>query len=218
MGAPWTQIRLNLLIFKYFICIGYDDEAEVHGKICYLINTAFYLLTVRLPQTTRGFDRKTMNIYRLLHITPMPESRRLRLRRYFMDREVSQELHRFTKNGGDSTEFWDYNNWQFEYQQLDEDEASFHSRQLLGRARELRIPTPQVFVGSALSPDYQRSGLDGHRYYLSLTGEQKVRSAIREEEKYRAERWARRIPYMTALSGLIGTITGLVALLANWGS
>lgn len=159
-----------------------------------------------------------MNIYRLLNITPMPEGMRLRLRRYFMDREVDQERRRFIKNGGHSTEFWDNGNWQFEYQFLEEDEASFHSRQLLGRARELRIPTPPVFVGDVLSPDYQRSGLDGHRYYLSLAGEQKVRSAIREEEKYRSERWARRIPYITALSGLIGTITGLVALLAKWGS
>lgn len=159
-----------------------------------------------------------MNIIRLLNITPMPESMRLRLRRYFIDREVDQERRRFIKNGGHSTEFWDNGNWQLEYQFLEEDEASFHSRQLLGRARELRIPTPPVFVGDVLSPDYQRSGLYGHRYYLSLAGEQKVRSAIREEEKYRSERWARRIPYITALSGLIGTITGLVALLAKWGS
>ncbi|WP_323878645.1 hypothetical protein [Aeromonas hydrophila] len=159
-----------------------------------------------------------MNIFRLLHIMPMPEGRRLRLRRYFLDRKVDQDRRQFIKSGGDSTTFWEINDWPFEYEILDEDEASFHSRQLLSRARELRIPTPSVFVGGALSPDYQRSGLDGRRYYLSLLGEQKVRSAIREEEKYRSERWARRIPYITALSGLIGTVTGLVALLAQWSS
>lgn len=159
-----------------------------------------------------------MNIYRLLHITPMPEGMRLRLRRYFMDREVDRERRRIIKNGGNANDIWEDGSWQFEYQLLEEDEASFHSRQLLGRARELRIPTPSVFEDNVLSADYQRSGLDGHRYYLSLAGEQTVRSAIREEEKYRAERWARRIPYITALSGLIGTITGLVALLAKWGS
>lgn len=159
-----------------------------------------------------------MNIYRLIHITPMPEGMRLRFRRYFMDREVDRERRRIIKNGGDANDIWEDGSWQFEYQLLEEDEASFHSRQLLGRARELRIPTPSVFEENVLSADYQRSGLDGHRYYLSLVGEQTVRSAIREEEKYRSERWARRIPYITALSGLIGTITGLVALLAKWGS
>jgi hypothetical protein len=58
--------------------------------------------------------------------------------------------------------------------------------------------------------------VDGRRYYLPIAGEQKVRTAIREEEKYRAERWARGIPYITALSGLIGTATGFIALLAKW--
>ena len=68
----------------------------------------------------------------------------------------------------------------------------------------------------AISEDYQPSGLDGHRYFLSLVGEQKVRAAIREEERYRSERWTCRIPYLTALSGLVGTVTGLIALLAKW--
>lgn len=151
-------------------------------------------------------------------MTPMPEGTRLRLRRSFMDREVDRERRRIVKNGGNAADLWEDGNWQFEYQFLEEDEASFHSRQLLRRARELRIPTPSVFNGDVLSADYQRSGVDGHRYFLSLTGEQKVRAAIREEEKYRSERWARRIPYITALSGLIGTITGLVALLLKWGT
>ena len=159
-----------------------------------------------------------MNIYRLLNITPMPEGTRLRLRRHFMDREVDAERRRTIKKGGSAEDVWENGNWQFEYQFLEEDEANFHSRQLLRRARELRIPTPPVMEGNVLSEDYQRSGLDGHRHFLSLVGEQKVRSAINEEEKYRSERWARRIPYITALSGLIGTVTGLVALLAKWGS
>lgn len=159
-----------------------------------------------------------MNIYRLLYTTPMPEGVRLRLRRHLMDRKVDRERHRVVKIGGSAADIWEDGIWQFEYQLLEEDEASFHSRLLLRRARKLRIPAPSVFEGNVLSADYQRSGLDGHRYYLSLAGEQKVRSAIREEERYRSERWARRIPYITALSGLIGTIIGLVALLAKWGS
>lgn len=159
-----------------------------------------------------------MNIYQLLHMTPMPEGTRLKFRRYFLDREVDRKRRLIVRNGGNAADIWEDGNWQIEYQFLEEDEASFHSRQLLDRARQLRIPTPPVFEGAALSADYQRSGLDDHRHYLSLAGEQKVRSAIREEEKYRSERWARRIPYITALSGLIGTITGLAALLANWKS
>lgn len=161
---------------------------------------------------------KSLNTFRLLYLTPMPEGARLLLRRFFMDRAMDKERRQIIKNGGSVAEAWESGDWQFEYQLLEEDEASFHSRQLLGRARRLRIPTPPLMDGTAVSADYQPSGLDGHRYFLSLSGEQKVRAAIRDEEKYRSERWARRIPYLTALSGLIGTITGLVALLVKWGS
>jgi hypothetical protein len=157
-----------------------------------------------------------MNIYRTLHLTPMPAGIRLRLRRYFMDREFDRERRRIIKSGGSPQDAWEHGDWHFEYQMLEEDEASFHSRQLLGRARELRIPTPSYFDGETLSADYKRSGLDGNRYFLSIAGEQKVRSAIREEEKYRSERWTRRIPYITAVSGLVGTITGLTAILTKW--
>lgn len=154
-----------------------------------------------------------MNIYEFLHIAPIPESLRLRLRRSLMDREFERERLKLAKQGGLAADLWQSGNWQFEYQLLEEDEARFHSRQLLDRARQLRLPTPPVFEGGVLSSDYQQSGIDGHRYFLSLTGEQKLRTAIREEEKYRSERWTRRIPYVTAISGLIGMITGLVATL-----
>lgn len=157
-----------------------------------------------------------MNINRLLHLTPMPEGIRLRLRRFLMDREIDKERRKALRNGGNASDVWEDDKWQFEYQMLEEDEASFHSRELLGRARRLRIPTPPLMDDNTISADYQRSGLDGRRYFLSLVGEQKVRAAIRDEERYRSERWVRRIPYLTALTGLVGTVTGLIALLAKW--
>jgi hypothetical protein len=159
-----------------------------------------------------------MNVYRLLRATPMPEGARLRLRRFFMDRELDRERRQIMKNGGSAADVWEGGNWSFEYDMLEEDEARFHTRSLLSRARELRIMRPPVYEGDALSADYRPSGLDGRRYYLSIEGEQKLRTAIREEEKYRSERWARRIPYITALSGLIGTATGLVAVFVKLGS
>lgn len=150
----------------------------------------------------------------------MPEGTRLRLRRYLLDRAVDRDRRRAIKNGGAARDIWEDGNWSFEYDLLEEEEAKFHSRSLLSRARVLRLMTPAIHTDEdgTLSSDYRRSGIDGSRYYLSIVGEQKLRAAIREEEKYRAERWARRIPYITALSGLIGTTTGLIALLAKWGS
>lgn len=156
-----------------------------------------------------------MNIYRLLHSLPISQGMRLHLQRYLMDKEVDRETRAALKNGASPDDVWQHGNWQIEYQFLEDDEARYHSRQLLGRARRLRIPVPPLMDGNALSNDYQRSDVDGGRYFLSIAGEQKVRAAIREEERYRSERWARRIPYITALAGLIGTATGLIALLTR---
>jgi hypothetical protein len=161
---------------------------------------------------------KLMKIFRPLYTMLVPEGVRLVRRRRVLEREMEKERRRIFKNGGSYADAWENGDWQFEFELLEEAEASFHSQKLLGRAHQLRIQTPPLMDGTAVSADYQRSGLDGHRFFLSLSGEQKVRAAIREEEKYRSERWARRIPYLTALSGLIGTVTGLVALLAKWGS
>lgn len=157
-----------------------------------------------------------MNKYRLLNMAPIPQGWRLWVRRSLMDRDVDRDRRRIIKNGGNIADVWADDGWRLEYQFLEEYEANFHSRQLLRRAQKLRIPAPPIFDGDVLSEDYRRSGLDGHRYYLSLAGEQKMRLAIREEEKYRSERRARYIPYITAVSGLVGTITGLVAVVAKW--
>lgn len=122
----------------------------------------------------------------------MPEGVRLWFRRCLLDRD--DEL---------------------DYLMLEEYESSYHSQQLLSRARKLRLPIPPTFEDDKLTADYRRSGLDGHRHFLSTVGEQKLRLAIREEEKYRSEVWVRRIPYFTAITGLVGAITGLVALLSK---
>ena len=157
-----------------------------------------------------------MDIYRLLYLTPMPEGIRLQLRRFFMDREFEVERRKAIKQTGTAEDLWESGNWQIEYNLLEEDEASFHSRTLMHRARKLRIPIPPFMIGNAISADYQASGISGHRYFLSISGEQKLRDAIREEERYRSEKWSRRIVYITAITGLIGTITGLVVALAKW--
>ena len=147
---------------------------------------------------------KPWNLFRVLDLSPMPESIRFSLRRRLLDRALDRERREAVKSGGSAQEVWDLGDWQLEYQLLEEDEAGYHSRQLLHRARQLRIPVPPLMDESGVSSDYKASGLDGHRYFLSLTGEQKLRAAIREEERYRSERWARRIPYITSAAFFSG--------------
>ncbi len=156
-----------------------------------------------------------MNLHKLLRIAPISEVARLRLYRLLLDRAFDAERRKIIKAGGTPSDIWESGSWQFEYQDLDEQEARLHSRQLMNRARKLRIPVPAVMVEGGLSEDYQRSGFDNHTYFLSLTGEQRLRAAIREEEKYRDERWIRKLPIVSIVSGLVGSVTGLVALLTK---
>ncbi|WP_313171104.1 hypothetical protein [Massilia oculi] len=128
----------------------------------------------------------------LLRTKLLPQKYRFRLRWRYLDRDDD-----------------------IEYQFLQEDESRFYSQVLLQRARDLRIPIPPVYVGRHLSDDWERSGIDGNRYFLSLAGGRKLRAEIDEEERKLAERRARSIPYITALTGLIGAITGLVAVWAK---
>lgn len=153
-----------------------------------------------------------LNKYVLLRKAPLSQRIKLRLHGWMLERDYERDLHKFRKAGVPISE-WDAGNYGFEFEELDEEEARFHCKRLLNRARTLRLPIPKVYTAEGkLSEDWERSRADG-RYRLSIHGESRLRQSIREEEKFRAEAWGRRIPFISALSGLIGTITGSVALL-----
>jgi hypothetical protein len=101
--------------------------------------------------------------------------------------------------------------WQVEVAFIADEEAERFSRNLLHKAWRLRVPVPDYYVDGKLSPDYEETRMKS-KIVLSTIGAQKVRKEIREEQKWRSEARARLIPYITAISGLIGTLTGFVAV------
>lgn len=105
----------------------------------------------------------------------------------------------------------------FDFNELEEDERRYYSGLLRRRARRLRVEVPPFHDEQGrISSDYVRSGVDGTVLYLSPAGERKLRASIREEERHRSESRARIVPYITALSGLFGTLAGLAAVLKGW--
>jgi hypothetical protein len=154
-----------------------------------------------------------VNKYRLIARSHLPQVLKLRLRRWLLERDLERDTK--SMSASDRVE-WDGGSYSFDFGELEEDETRFHSNALMQRARRLRLPVPPVFEGSSLSDNWQRSNVDGRIYFLSMSGEQRLRQAIRDEEKYRAEKRARLIPYMSAISGLVGTLTGLAAVLQKW--
>jgi hypothetical protein len=87
------------------------------------------------------------------------------------------------------------------------------SDRLVSEAREFDVETPKISEESGLwEKDWYRQ-----RYFLSATGRSTVRKLIDEEKARRFEvttRWVKLlIPAIAAFAGLIGVITGLVAVL-----
>ena len=155
-------------------------------------------------------------LHRMVAMLPMPGATRFACRRAIFDKQYAAEK-RAIKASGDREKLESlHNDWRFEFQMLDEEERAFYSRKLMRKARRMRVIVPQVYEGSELTADYEENHILGG-VHLTLQGENKVRAAIREEEKLRAERWGRRIPYFTAITGLLGTLTGLAAVIDKWG-
>lgn len=161
-----------------------------------------------------------MNRYQWMHRVsrwiPMSPGRRFRFTRTIFDRQLKAEQKEVEAlRDPEKLESFHFD-WQYEYHMLADEERDYYSRKLQDRARHLRVLVPKVYEGSNVTDDYEESTITG-KINLSLQGENNVRAAIREEEKLRAESRARLIPYITAVAGLIGTATGLLAVIDKWG-
>ncbi len=79
-------------------------------------------------------------------------------------------------------------------------------------ARQVRVPIPPYGdAGSDLTPGWIQSRFFGEPY-LSQQGIAEIREAIRREQTWRQQRRAHLITWVTALTGLVGALTGLLAI------
>jgi hypothetical protein len=154
--------------------------------------------------------------YWLIDHLPVPREWRLSWLRSYIDMSCGRDLKRARAAKDEASERNIQDNWDVQVGFLDDEETERFSRSLFRTAWHLRVPIPQHYVGSELSPDYERTPYSGN-IVLSTIGAQKVRKEIREEQKWRSEARARSIQYITAFSGLIGTLTGFVAVWHKWG-
>lgn len=89
------------------------------------------------------------------------------------------------------------------------------TRKLVRRARQLRVDIPPRPVNDWTSEHWILSQSQGD-WYLTSAGINIVREAIRTEKRWQREQRAHYITWFTAIAGLIGTITGLVAVLSKF--
>lgn len=92
--------------------------------------------------------------------------------------------------------------------------AVLESVQLVDKAHKLGIEIPST--ESWWEFEYAEDGIGSYRSYLSELGKVKVAKLIREEKLKNAEQWIKLIaPLISALTGLLGVIIGLIAILSK---
>ena len=96
-------------------------------------------------------------------------------------------------------------------------EDSFLTSNLLQKARRLRVPIPYIKNSDGTESDLWHEGRQTGGWYLSTAGIRRLRQEIRQELKDRHESRSRYLVWLTALTGIIGSVTGLVAVLQRNG-
>lgn len=103
----------------------------------------------------------------------------------------------------------------FELDMQSEEEAGYLTQQLLRSARRLHVPIPPVYGEDGMESEQWYQGRQTGGWYLTLSGVGKLREEIRSEQKARHERHAHLVVWLSALTGIIGAITGLVAVIRS---
>lgn len=103
----------------------------------------------------------------------------------------------------------------FEIDLHDEEEDAHLTKALLGKARRLRVPIPHRYNEDKTESEHWYEGHYTGRWYLTSRGVAALREEIRRELKARHESRAQWVVWLSALTGVIGAVTGLVALLTH---
>ncbi|MCU1090444.1 hypothetical protein JAK58_02810 [Stenotrophomonas maltophilia] len=101
----------------------------------------------------------------------------------------------------------------FELRLQQEEEDSHLTKQLRRKARRLRVPIPRVRNDDGSISDQWYEGSQTGGWYLTNAGILSLREEIRKEQKARHEGRAQLIVWLSAITGIVGAITGLVAVL-----
>lgn len=106
-----------------------------------------------------------------------------------------------------------HQDWQYELDEAAEEEHGAYTRRLLHRAKSLLVSVPSRDGGELEGGPYWEQGQALGTWYLTRNGIARIRAAIREEEKARREARAHWVIWVSALTGLVGAATGLLAII-----
>ena len=154
-------------------------------------------------------------LLRIISRLPLPPGTRLAWQRPLIDREYARDIAA-ARNEEDRKKVESLeSDRRFEIAMHDEEEDAHVTKQLLKQARRLRVPVPHRYNEDKSESEHWYDGYHTGGWYLTNRGIASLREEVRRELKARHELRTQWVVWISALTGLIGTITGLVALLAH---
>lgn len=145
----------------------------------------------------------------------LPTSTRLAWSRSAIQRSYGKEIAaaRRAENISEIAALESAERWELQLQEEAED--GYLTSRLLSQARRQKVPIPYFRYSDGSESDHWYQGSQTGGWYLTTLGISSLRREIRLEQKARHESLALYLPWLTAIIGIIGTVTGLVAVLAN---
>ena len=151
--------------------------------------------------------------FQILRCLPISRERKTEWRRRLLDRAYAKDVTA-ARTAKDKEKVASLeSDHQFELQLDREEEDERLTRFFLRQARRLHVPTPSFEGEDGKESEYWYEGPLTYRRLLTTVGIAKLRDEIRKERKARHESRAIWVPWLSAITGLAGAITGLVAIL-----
>lgn len=152
-------------------------------------------------------------IPKIISILPIFADWKQGLQRAWLDRVYEKDItvarNAKDKDGVESLE-WDR---RFELELHDEEEDTLLTKALLSKARRLRVPVPHQYNEDKSESDHWYFGHYTGVRCLTTLGVAALREEIRKELRAKHEARAHWVVWISAFTGVVGAITGLVALL-----
>jgi hypothetical protein len=154
-------------------------------------------------------------LLRLISKMPLPKGTKLAWQRPLLDRAYLIDIAIAQKAKNKEKVLSLEASRRFEIEMHDEEEDAHVTQQLLKKARRLRVPVPHRYNEDKSESEHWCEGRYFGSWNLTNRGIASLREEIRRELKARHELRSHWIVWVSALTGLVGTITGLVALMAQ---
>lgn len=137
------------------------------------------------------------------------------LREYAINDTVQSAIRKAQQTGDSVTITKLERDRNFRLKEIEEERETLVTQRLVRQAKGLRVPVPRSFdpATGELTPAWEQGPAIGE-VYLSVSGFQELREAVRREETARREARAHWIPWFTALTGRLGALAALAGAVA----